>query len=309
MKISVVICTYNPRLDYIQRTLKGVAQQTLSSDDWELIIIDNKSTVPLEGQLQLRQFSNARIVCETTQGLTPARIRGYKESTGDLLVYVDDDNVLKPDYLEWAISLMEQFPFLGAIGGSTIGDYELPPAKHLEKYMNYIGVRRILAAHWSNSTDDGDHCPIGAGMVIRQNVVEAWVERAKQDANRYAMDRSGNLLTGSGDTDMAYTAIDLGMGVGVFPELELLHLIPAGRVAESYLLRLAGGTSYSANMLRYIRGKEMWQAPTRRTLLQTLSDWINLCRPTRRFDCCFRRAQSIGIRKALSDVASLEHSK
>ena len=38
-------------------------------------------------------------------GLTPARLRGIRESRGELLVFVDDDNVLERDYLEVALAL------------------------------------------------------------------------------------------------------------------------------------------------------------------------------------------------------------
>jgi glycosyltransferase involved in cell wall biosynthesis len=304
--ISVIICTYNPRMDYLERTLQGLAAQTLAPDLWELLIVDNNSSEPLQNRIDLSQFPKARIVCEKKQGLTPARIRGFEESKGGLLLYVDDDNVLNSDYLERGAALAKEFSFLGAIGGSTIGVYEQAPSRHAEKYMNYIGVRTIEAIRWSNSTSDGEHCPIGAGMFVKRSVVDAWAQRTKNDPLRLSMDRSGDLLTGSGDTDMAYTAIDLGLGVGVFPELELQHLISVDRVDHAYLFRLAEGTSYSANMLKCIRGEKMWRAPKKYAIRRMLRYCLNWARPSRRFDCQFRRAQASGIRRAVEDAKSLK---
>ena len=306
LKISVIICTYNPRMDYLERTLQGLARQTIPSEEWELLIVDNNSSEPLQDRIDLSQFPKARIVCEKKQGLTPARIRGFEESKGELLVYVDDDNVLNSDYLERGVALAEEFSFLGAIGGSTLGVYERAPSIYAEKYMNYVGVRQVEAVRWSNSTSDGAHCPIGAGMFVRRSVVDAWAERTKNDPLRLSMDRSGDLLTGSGDTDMAYTAIDLGMGIGVFPELELQHLISAGRVDHEYLFRLAEGTSYSANILKCIRGEKMWRAPKKYAIRRMLRDCLSLARPSRRFDCQFRRAQASGIRRAVEDAKALK---
>ena len=48
-------------------------------------------------------------------GLTYARLRGIKEASGDLLVFVDDDNVLDPDYLETVQRVAEEKPFLGVL--------------------------------------------------------------------------------------------------------------------------------------------------------------------------------------------------
>ena len=42
---------------------------------------------------------------ENEPGLTAARVRGINESEGELLVFVDDDNLLADDYLERAVEI------------------------------------------------------------------------------------------------------------------------------------------------------------------------------------------------------------
>ena len=37
-----------------------------------------------------------KVITETKQGLTFARIKGYNESAAEFLIFVDDDNVLDP---------------------------------------------------------------------------------------------------------------------------------------------------------------------------------------------------------------------
>ena len=100
--LSVIICTHNPREDYLRRTLEALKGQTLSKTEWELVVIDNASDDLLEDVLDLSWHPAARIVREECLGLTPARIRGLQESVGETLVFVDDDNVLADSYLRTA---------------------------------------------------------------------------------------------------------------------------------------------------------------------------------------------------------------
>lgn len=52
---------------------------------------------------------------------------------------------------------------------------------------------------------------------------------------------------------MAFTACDIGMGMGKFPSLRLAHLIPRQRVTDDYLIRLIEGIAYSDTILTALR--------------------------------------------------------
>ena len=98
--ISVIICTHNPRPNYLRRVLDALRRQTLPMDQWEVLIIDNASRGRLTAATwDLSWHPRARIVREEEIGLSVARMRGMKEAAADILVFVDDDNVLDPDYL------------------------------------------------------------------------------------------------------------------------------------------------------------------------------------------------------------------
>ena len=101
--LSVIICTHNPRTDYFGRCLTALKAQTLPREEWELILIDNASVRDKALHPDLSWHPGARLVHEAKLGLTPARLRGIREASGDLLVFVDDDNVLEGDYLEVAL--------------------------------------------------------------------------------------------------------------------------------------------------------------------------------------------------------------
>src|SRR5687768_10274760 len=110
--LSVVICTHNPREAYLSRVLQALAGQTLARDEWELVIVDNGSNKPVVDQVDLSFQPNARVEREDQLGLTHARLRGIRESRGETIVFVDDDNVLAPDYLAHALEIGKSWPQL-----------------------------------------------------------------------------------------------------------------------------------------------------------------------------------------------------
>src|SRR5262249_33507085 len=102
-KLSLIICTHNPRREYFDRCLGALRAQTLPSHDWELLIVDNCSAEPVNIEHILSYHPGAKVIREEVLGLTPARLRGIREATGDVLVFVDDDNVLDADFLQQAL--------------------------------------------------------------------------------------------------------------------------------------------------------------------------------------------------------------
>lgn len=276
MGISVIICTHNPREDYLRRTLDALKTQTLPKVQWELLLIDNASKEPLGKTWDLSWHPNARIIREDQVGLTLARLRGIKESTGELLVFVDDDNVLANNYLETAVSLTAGFQFLGAIGGTILAEFEskfpedLPPP-----FAMALATGTVDRARWSNDYFDGNSQPYGAGICVRRTVATAYLENCNHPAKR-GLGRAGTGLGGCDDTEIVFTAIDLGLGTGRFPELILTHLIGKKRLAKEYLMRIIEEGTASRVLLEFVRwGRRPHKKPKRDHLKFWMDYWAN----------------------------------
>ena len=283
-EISVIICTHNPREAYLARVVEALKQQTLEQSAWELIVVDNGSVRPLKAdavksekvekcesgkvetwegvKVDLGWHANARIVREEELGLTQARLRGIAESKGELLVFVDDDNVLRADYLEQAVSLAKQWPQLGAWSGRVAPEYEVEPAEKLQPYLWMLCIRPIEKSSWGNE-GTFESTPWGAGMCVRRKVAEKYAEAVKSDVFRISLDRRGESLGSTGDIDLALTSLDVGLGTGVFVELELAHLMPARRVAEDYLLKLIEDGEAGYFVFQCVRGGKQKLAVSR----------------------------------------------
>ena len=124
LDLTAIVCTHNPSYDYLDETLGSIRTQApLSGErEWELLVIDNKSLDPITTRVDLSWHPNARVVREDRIGLTYARIRGFQEARGDILVYIDDDNVLNPNYLRVVVCAFDAQPKVGAVGGRVIPD-------------------------------------------------------------------------------------------------------------------------------------------------------------------------------------------
>jgi glycosyltransferase involved in cell wall biosynthesis len=252
MKISVIICTHNPREDYLSRTLEALKQQTLPKDQWEVLIIDNASDEVLASRWDLSWHPYGRHILEAELGLTPARMRGIKEATGELILFVDDDNVLACDYLERSLEIATAMPMLGCFGAGLIEpEFEQKPSPELLPYTYMLALRKEEEIFWSNIRDD-IYFPWGAGLVVRADIAERYNEKVSCSEFSKMLDRKGSELNSCGDDEFSWVACEQGYGRGVYPSLRVLHLIDSKRVAKDYLLRIAAGHTYSKAVLHWV---------------------------------------------------------
>jgi hypothetical protein len=252
--LSVVICTRNPRADYFGRTLAALRAQSLRPNCWELLVVDNCSDQPLVDRVDLCWHPAARIVREETLGLTPARLRAIGEARGDLLVFVDDDNVLDADYLEAALRVAQEKAFLGAWSGQCCPEFEAAPPDWSRQYFGNLVLREFNNDVWSNLPRLAETLPCGAGLCVRRNVAEQYLKLHQSGARAVQLDRAGESLLSGGDQDLAACACDIGLGAGRIAALRLTHLIPPERLTVDYQRRLAEGIHFSGTLLDAMRG-------------------------------------------------------
>jgi glycosyltransferase involved in cell wall biosynthesis len=264
MRAAAVVCTHNPRADHLAAVVRGLQAQTRPFD--EVLIVDNASARPVQAPYDVRR--------EERLGLVHARKAGIANTTAELIVFVDDDNVLAPDYAEVAIDIAERAPGLGAFGaGRIIGQYETPPPPEVAPYVEYLAIRDVgRSAVACEKFPFGWHAvPYGAGMCVRREVAEDYASALSGSRERLGV--QGQSLMRCDDIDLVYTASDRGLSFGVFPELQLTHLIPPERLTRSYLLQVIEGHERSMKVLMRIR-----DVPTRSRRRQLLHDLRRLPR-------------------------------
>lgn len=261
LKLSVVLCTYNPNLNVLRGVLDNLRAQSLDQRLWELVLVDNCSNPAVAVDLS---GLPARLLEEPTPGLTSARRCGVRESSGGLIVFVDDDNFLTSTYLEEAVAISEKLPEIGVFGGRI-----LPRWEDESKIPDWIdAVRQNLALRDFGELEIVETrtatnlypkvSPVGAGMIIRRSAIEPWCHAV--DGGRSVSDRCGTSLASAGDNDIVLFALQAGFDVGYFPQLRMEHFIPIRRLDLAYNKRLAYSIMRSWVGVLALHGVEPWRA-------------------------------------------------
>lgn len=106
MKVSIIIPVYNSE-QYLTECLNSVVSQTY--DSINLILIDDGSS-DASGKI-CDGFASSdpriRVIHTENQGVSEARNTGIAESSGDYVCFVDSDDYVAPDYIEYLLNLLE----------------------------------------------------------------------------------------------------------------------------------------------------------------------------------------------------------
>ena len=274
-RLSIIICTHNPDENFFSRCLHAIKKASLQQIQHEILIIDNNSSNKFSEAEYCKTFCNdfgAKLIKETKQGLTPARLRGIKEATGDILVFIDDDNFVAQDFFEQGMLIAAEYEHIGAWSGRVILEFEKQPDAWTKPYWGLRVDRENEKDYWSNLPHLPDTMPCGAGLFVRKQVAAHYLQLHETGKRNIQLDRNGNSLFSGGDNDLAACACDIKMGVGVFHKLELIHYIPAFRTKKKYLLRLAEGIAASTVVFHAFRG----EMPSKQNFKNTLANRMRL---------------------------------
>jgi glycosyltransferase involved in cell wall biosynthesis len=272
--LTVLIPTYNPIPVRLNQTLAAIKAQTLATDRWELLLIDNNSTNSTLNNIDLTWHPASRIVREPTPGLSNARRKGFKEAKGELLVMIDDDNRVDVNYLANIMAIFNEYPEIGAAGGKSLPEFETEPPVWLNEFYGSLALRDlgddIIIERWENHFPSA--APIGAGMAIRTAALTAYMAMAQ---TALLTDRTGTSLFSGGDNEIIISILKSGWHTGYFPQLILRHIIPAERMQVGYIARLIHDTNVSWVQLLEKHGINPWAKIHPATLgLRKIKAWL-----------------------------------
>lgn len=250
MKISIITCTYNPDEKALSKLLDAVCKLIIPDGcELEYIIIDNNSSPALSERAYvhnfLQVFPKSKLHIEQNQGLTYARLRGFKESSGDIIIFFDDDNVADPDYLVGVKKLFEENVQVGIWGPGVIDVVFMEP---VPKWVDYgtrgiFQEKKVTEIEFGYSLTKSSFHPFGTGMSLRREIVQFYYDQFVKNGLTTS-DRKGESLASCGDLQLLYVAYTKGFATGVSPSLKMKHLIPTKRTTIDYICKLLYG-SYS----------------------------------------------------------------
>lgn len=129
MDVSFIVPAFNED-DYVADCVESILSQE-TDKDFEVIVVDNRST---DRTAEVAREAGASVVECPTRGIYAARNKGAREAGGGLLVFVDADTTLEPNYLEEVLAFLESHP--DAVAVTVLFDFDSDSAQG--KFVNGI---------------------------------------------------------------------------------------------------------------------------------------------------------------------------
>lgn len=242
--ISIIVCTYN-RDKYLPKMLESAANQTCSKNDFELILVNNKSTDNTESICKAYGESNTHInyryFLETEQGLSFARNRGVKEAKGDYIVFIDDDAFLSDNYVSELKKYLEKYKetYIG-FGGKIAPFLECDLPKWMSKYL--ASLMSIIDMGEEVKLFQGTKYPIGANMGFSKAVFD------QIGGFNTELGRIGKSMLGGEEKDFFFRVKSLNAPIYYFPKMFVHHVIPKERLTEEFVKKAANGIGVSEKL-------------------------------------------------------------
>lgn len=260
--ISVVLPTHNPRPEFLPGLLRGLAEQTLAAERWELVVVDNASLPALAPDFSTLDARgvHARLVREPRLGLTQARLTGFADARADLILLLDDDNHPSADLLSRALAFAAGNPRVGVFGGKVLPRYAVPPPSWFASTGITLGCRDLGDQPLRAVPPVSEYprsAPIGAGMVLRASVARRYADHVAAQAT-VITDRRGTSLSSGGDCEIVLVALAANWEAAYAPDLLIEHIIPAARLDPAYLCRLNHDATRSWVMLLHRFSLNRW---------------------------------------------------
>lgn len=136
-KLTVIICTYN-RGKLISETIPTIFNQNISSDNYNIIIVDNNSKDDTSKLLKefSKKYKNLYIINEESQGLSYAKNTGMRTAKTDWIVFLDDDAKVPFDFVSKALNNIDNSNF-SCFGGVYLPWYKYGrPKWYIDEYAS-----------------------------------------------------------------------------------------------------------------------------------------------------------------------------
>lgn len=231
--VDVIICTYNG-----EQRIKDTINSVLHNNHvCKVIIVDNNCTDNTVNICK-NTISECIVVKQQMQGLCFAREAGYRLCDSDFVLFVDDDNILKDDYIDKMLANLYSDSKIGACIGVSNGEFiSEPPIKHLAECFA-IG---IPSEHlW------------GSGLCIRRDILDLFYN----NFNHILIDRtnSKSAVSSGSDTEIMCFLSLLGYKQKVATNTSLTHKISPNKCTIDYMSKLFYGFGEVRFVMDYFYG-------------------------------------------------------
>lgn len=159
MKVSVIMPAYN-RAPYLKASIDSVLRQTYP--DYELIVIDDESTDETAKIVLDYPFPHIHYFKVPHGGPSRARNFGIRKTSGEVIAFLDSDDLWEPESLACRMRVFEEHPEAGVV----FSDYKRidPQGKVLEESV--LGARAAALERGTAVCDLLEDCPVTTNTAL-----------------------------------------------------------------------------------------------------------------------------------------------
>lgn len=247
--VSVIIPTYN-RSEKIVLTLEALNKQTLPSDKYEVLVVDNNSQDTTKETIQrcIQRYPelNLRYLFEKKQGLNFARNCGVQQANSDIVAFLDDDSIPETDWLRALVSTYGD-PTIGCVGGKITPGF--PENTRLPRWLSPIFNGYFSGfdpgVNQNKELAGNDYFPYGANISFKKEaIISAGFFNPK-------LDRCGGTLIAGGETEMCLKIQRMGWKIFYNPHAAVHHLISPSRITRKYFFDHVKGEGITKVLIDY----------------------------------------------------------
>lgn len=133
MRATIQLCTYN-RAALLERVLDACFEQTADPDSYEVVLVNDGSsddTPAVIERARKRATCRFEVIDQQNSGLAKGRNAGIARATGERIIFIDDDVLPTPNFVEEHLRTHDASPLAIVRGGAiNVESFDkLPPAK------------------------------------------------------------------------------------------------------------------------------------------------------------------------------------
>lgn len=254
---TIIICTYN-RAPYLDLCLAAIARQTLPSNRYRLMVVDNNSSDDTQQVVQRHQANGLPVeyFFEDRQGLSYARNRGLAESDTKYLLFLDDDAILSDDSLANLQTYLEGNPDVTIVGGRAIIHYTNGKpdwvTPKVEAWMgSYDYGTQEIAVNESTIKNKEVRLPIGCCFIVTRSLLE------ELGGFKPSLGRVGKKMLAGEETLIGLKALEQGGKIVYLPSVYVDHMIEPHWVDREFLANKTYFYGISDINVQFLSGKSL----------------------------------------------------
>jgi glycosyltransferase involved in cell wall biosynthesis len=231
LDVSVIVCTRDRSSDLAEAVESLLNQQDVADLQWEILVVDNGSsddTRAVTAGVAEGAGVPVRYFLEEEPGLSHARNRGIRESSGKILAFIDDDAVAEPDWLA------EVLPAFAEPGVVSAGGKILPRMEEARPdWMDDEWLDRMGFSYDFGPKPRSVRILLGSNMAFRREVLERF------GGFDTRLGRSRGCLLG-GEENLLFSSILAevpGARIAYTPNAVVHHKVEPARLSREELAR------------------------------------------------------------------------